>query len=370
MDRGNRRVGAVTFRLGRKPVDEYPRQEPAESDDDREDPRSCDRAGVDVGGTSVAGAVIPDHESEEEAGRDPQERREHDRAHAGHNADQRAEHEPAPQVAGRGDPALNVRAPTRAAEERVGDQTGHAAGHSWSGISRAAAANLRNAIVMSSRTSAGIASTRRPISADRRAVTRSTRSRPAWVSSISTRRRSNECSVRRRETSPLSISRSHSRVTVDGARSSAWARSPACCGPRDASTTRARYCGRVISVDISAKERAAIAISARLAVRIAAARSSTASSEAGGRTGTGSVEGGFRSKLQLYKYCSSTTGHGVGVADRLAIPKAIGSGCGDARRQLLALPGLVGVVVPVREANPWPSSPGEVRASPASTYAA
>ena len=175
----------------------------------------------------------------------------------------------------------------------VGDQTGHADGHSWSGISRAAAAKDRNAAVMSPRTSAGIASTRWPISADRRAVTRSTRSRPARVSSMSTRRRSNECSARRREMSPLSMSRSHSRVIVDGATSSAWARSPACCGPRDANTTSARYCGRVISVDISASERAAIAISTRLAVRIAAARSSAASSEPGGRNGAGSATRGY-----------------------------------------------------------------------------
>ena len=63
------------------------------------------------------------------------------------------------------------------------------------------------------------------------------------------------------------------RVAVDGSTPNASARSTGRCGPREASTTRARYWGSE-TVSSSAKDRAATATRTRLAVRTASARSS------------------------------------------------------------------------------------------------
>ena len=70
---------------------------------------------------------------------------------------------------------------------------------------------------------------------------------------------------RSRPIRPLRISRSHIRVPVDGATPSSTAMSATFCGPREASTTSARYWGSVTSESMSASDRAAMPTSARLA---------------------------------------------------------------------------------------------------------
>ena len=113
------------------------------------------------------------------------------------------------------------------------------------------------------------------ISARRRAVAWSTTCRPAAVTDTSTARRSVRARCRR--ISPLRASRSHIRPAVDGATSSAPARSTIRCGPREASTTSARYCASVVSSAAAPSDRVATAISDRLAVSTA----STAAGSAG-----------------------------------------------------------------------------------------
>jgi hypothetical protein len=117
------------------------------------------------------------------------------------------------------------------------------------------------------------------ISARRRPVASSTTTRPAAVTEISTARRSPRARCRR--ISPLRTSRSHIRPAVDGATSSAPARSTSRCGPRDASTTRARYWAIVVSSAAAPSDCVATAISDRLAVSTAStAVSSTRASRA------------------------------------------------------------------------------------------
>jgi hypothetical protein len=105
------------------------------------------------------------------------------------------------------------------------------------------------------------------ISARRRAVASSTTSRPAAVTDTSTARRSARARCRR--ISPLRTSRSHIRPAVDGATSSAAARAAIRCGPREVSTTSARYCAIVVSSAAAPSDRVATATSDRLAVSTA-----------------------------------------------------------------------------------------------------
>src|SRR6185437_5414194 len=99
--------------------------------------------------------------------------------------------------------------------------------------------------------------------------------RPAGVMATSTARRSERPRCLRAR--PLRTSRSHIRPAVDGATPSAPARSTRRCGPRDASTTSARYCASVVSSAAAPSDMVATAISERLADSTA---STTASSGA------------------------------------------------------------------------------------------
>ena len=81
--------------------------------------------------------------------------------------------------------------------------------------------------------------------------------------------------LRCRRISPLRTSRSPIRPAVDGVTSSAVARSTSRCGPRDASTTSARYWAIVVSSAAAPRDWVATAMSVRLAVSTA---STTASS--------------------------------------------------------------------------------------------
>jgi hypothetical protein len=112
-------------------------------------------------------------------------------------------------------------------------------------------------------------------SARRRCVAVSTTARPAAVTDTCTARRSARARCRRIR--PLRSSRSHIRPAVDGVTSSADARSVIRCGPREASTTSARYWAIVVSSAAAPSDCVDTATSVRLAVSTA---STTASSTA------------------------------------------------------------------------------------------
>ena len=156
-------------------------------------------------------------------------------------------------------------------------------------------ANARSAPATSPCTAAGSLAMMPAISSLRRAVASSTTCRPAGVTDTSTARRSARARCRRIR--PLRASRSHIRPAVDGVTSSAPARSVSRCGPRDASTTSARYCAIVVSSAAAPSERVATATSDRLAVSTA----STAASSAW-----------FPSifmHLPIVAYCNNNSGH-------------------------------------------------------------
>ena len=101
----------------------------------------------------------------------------------------------------------------------------------------------------------------------RRAVAWSTTCLPAGVMETWTTRRSARARCRR--TRPLRTSRSHIRPAVDGVTSSDPARSTIRCGPREATTTRARYWAMVVSSAAAPSDLVATATRARLAVSTA-----------------------------------------------------------------------------------------------------
>jgi hypothetical protein len=145
-------------------------------------------------------------------------------------------------------------------------------GHWLSGTSPAAAANNWNAAATAACRRAG---TRPRISAmrsRRRAVAWSTTCLPAAVIDTWTSRRSERARCRRIR--PLRTSRSHIRPAVGGVTPSARARSTCRCGPRDASTTSARYCASVVSSAAAPSDCSATATSVRLAVSTASTTSS------------------------------------------------------------------------------------------------
>ncbi len=106
------------------------------------------------------------------------------------------------------------------------------------------------------------------------AVAWSTTSRPAAVTDTCTARRSARARCRRIR--PLRSSRSHIRPAVGGVTSSAAARSPTRCGPREASTTSARYWAIVVSSAAAPSDRVATATRVRLAVSTASTAASSA----------------------------------------------------------------------------------------------
>ena len=112
------------------------------------------------------------------------------------------------------------------------------------------------------------------ISARRRAVAWSTTWRPAAVTETCTARRSERARCRRIR--PLRSSRSHIRPAVDGVTSSAAARSVIRCGPREASTTSARYWAIVVSSAAAPSDWVATATRVRLAVSTASTAASSA----------------------------------------------------------------------------------------------
>ena len=156
----------------------------------------------------------------------------------------------------------------------VGGAAGGSAGHWLSGISPAAAANAASALATADCCRAGSRPRMPAISARRRAVAWSTISRPAAVMETCTARRSARARCRRIR--PLRSSRSHIRPAVDGVTSSAAARSVIRCGPREASTTSARYWAMVVSSAAAPSDWVATATRVRLAVSTASTAASSA----------------------------------------------------------------------------------------------
>ncbi len=140
-------------------------------------------------------------------------------------------------------------------------------GHSLSGTSPAAAANASRATATAHCCSPGSLPKMAANNTRRRAVAWSTTSRPAGVMETCTTRRSARARCRR--TRPLRASRSHIRPAVDGVTSSNPARSTIRCGPRDATTTNARYWAMVVSSAAAPSDLVATATRARLAVSTA-----------------------------------------------------------------------------------------------------
>ncbi len=132
---------------------------------------------------------------------------------------------------------------------------------------------IRKDLIRSSLASVGTLASTRRISSRRRRVTSVTSWRPVGESVNRTDLRSSRGRARR--ISPLASSRSHIRVAVEGSIAKDSTRSTILCGPRDARTTRSRYCGSVTSSPTSASDRAATATSAREALSTASTTSSS-----------------------------------------------------------------------------------------------
>ena len=136
MHGGNRRVGAVTLRLGREGEHEHATRQPSQRCDQRERPRvrrsrRAERMALAVGSRSgVAG------ESSQQKMRAEQQRSiEHDRAGAGDCSDRYPEDDPTAQIRG-------LRNPSRASsQQRCAPHRSHPLLQSWSRTSPAASAS-------------------------------------------------------------------------------------------------------------------------------------------------------------------------------------------------------------------------------------
>ena len=147
------------------------------------------------------------------------------------------------------------------------------AGHRLSGISPAARANACRALATAGCCRGGSLPKIPAISARRRAVAWLTTCLPAAVMETCTARRSARARCRR--ISPLRTSLSHIRPAVEGVTASAAARAAIRCGPREASTTSARYWAIVVSSAAAPSDMVATATSVRLAVSTASTAASS-----------------------------------------------------------------------------------------------